>query len=56
VSAGATFNLADTTTVSYQGTITGSRAGTVSLSNGTLAVTSAAATFNLPGGLFQWTG
>jgi hypothetical protein len=43
------------TTVEYAGTFTGSGSGTVSLGLGTLAVTSAGATFQLPGSLFQWT-
>jgi hypothetical protein len=49
-------NLTDGTTVDYAGTFTGSGAGTVALTNGTLAVAGGGATFNLPGSLFQWTG
>jgi hypothetical protein len=51
----AVLDLAYQATVKYQGTFTGSGAGTVALDAGTLAVTSAGASFDLPGKLFQWT-
>jgi hypothetical protein len=38
------------------GTLTGSGAGTVRLSTGTLDVLATGATINFPGSLFQWTG
>jgi hypothetical protein len=56
VSAGATLDLTGGNTVSYQGSYTGSGAGTVRLGSGTLAVTNAGATFNMSRNLFQWTG
>ena len=52
--SGATLELANMGTVS--GTYSGSGAGSVQLSQGTLAVDAAGATFNLPDPLFQWRG
>ena len=56
VSSGAILDLTGGQTVNYQGTYTGSGAGTVEVADGTLAITSSDATFNFPAGLFQWTG
>jgi hypothetical protein len=57
VAAGATLNLADSVTVDYAGTFTGSGAGSVVLNSySTLQVASGGATFNLPGSLLQLTG
>jgi YD repeat-containing protein len=59
VAAGAMLDLADpveVSTVNYKGTFTGSGQGTVRLAAGTLAVDPAGATFDLPAGMFQWTG
>ena len=50
----ATLALASNSTTFCTGSFTGSGSGTVAL-DGFLYVTSAGATFNLPGGLFQWT-
>jgi hypothetical protein len=56
VSKGATLDLTGGTTVAYQGSYTGSGAGTVALEHGTLQVAPGGATFNMSGTLFQWTG
>jgi hypothetical protein len=56
VASGATLNLmGSNNTALFDGTYTGSGAGTVLLNNGTLR-TSSGGTFNLPGALFQWAG
>jgi RHS repeat-associated protein len=63
-SSGGTYNAAansvlDLTgggTQNYTGTFTGSGAGAVRLSSGTINFTLTNATFNFPAGLFQWTG
>ncbi len=47
-------NGADNTT--FTGTFTGSGAGTVRISGGTITIGAAGATFNFPSGLLQWTG
>jgi hypothetical protein len=56
VSKGATLDLTGGATVAYQGTYTGTGAGTVALKNGTLQIASGGATFNMAGKLLQWTG
>jgi hypothetical protein len=55
VAAGATLDLTGTSTVTYQGTYTGSGGGTVALKTGDLVIGDAT-TFNFPAGLFQWSG
>jgi autotransporter-associated beta strand protein len=55
-SGGGAIDLTGGTTVSYQGAIGGSGAGTITLDHGTLAVTASGATFTMSGpNLFQWT-
>ncbi|HEV3312010.1 MAG TPA: CARDB domain-containing protein, partial [Chloroflexota bacterium] len=56
VDAGATFDLTGGQTDSYGGTLTGSGAGTVQLSSGTLDVVLGGLTLNFPGQSFQWQG
>jgi hypothetical protein len=54
VSQGAAVNLAaGTAPVDYQGAITGNGAGTVT-ETGFMVITSAGATFKMPGSMFQW--
>ena len=53
--AGAVLDLTGTN-ATISGNFTGSGAGTVRLSTGSLIVDPAGATFNFPAGLFQWTG
>jgi hypothetical protein len=53
---GTVLDLTDGNTQVITGTYTGSGAGTVRLSGGSLVVPVAGATFNFPAGLFQWTG
>jgi hypothetical protein len=55
VAQGATLNLTGGANVDYEGTYTGSGAGTIALASGTLTL-AGNATFNFPTGLFQWTG
>ena len=56
--AGATLQLAPVggNGISLAGTYTGSGAGQVQFSGGTLLTGTGGATFNFPAGLFQWTG
>jgi fibronectin-binding autotransporter adhesin len=54
VAKNASLNLTGGQTVNYTGTLTGSGAGSVALSSGTLNVPTTA-TFNFTDGLFQWT-
>ena len=56
VGSGAVLDLTGSQTRTYVGNYTGTGAGTIQLSNGTLQVGAAGATFNFPGSLFQWTG
>jgi hypothetical protein len=57
VSPGAVFDLGGLGTHNWTGTYTGSGGGTVLLGgSGRLAIGSDGATFNLPQGMFQWTG
>ncbi len=53
VASGAVLDLGSRT---YVGNFTGSGAGAVRVSSGTLQVGAGGATFNFPGSLFQWTG
>jgi hypothetical protein len=55
-SATAAVNFTGGLTTTFMGTYTGSGAGTVSLSSGTIAVVGGGATFNFPGNLFKWSG
>ena len=56
VAQGATVDLTGGQTVTYSGTLTGSGAGTVQFSSGTLTVGVGGLTLNFAGNLFQWTG
>ncbi len=56
VAPGAAYDLTGNTTYTYAGTETGSGGGTVILRSGTLTTGDAGATFNLPAGMFQWSG
>jgi hypothetical protein len=56
VAAGSVLNLTQGQNATFTGTYTGSGAGTVQLTGGTITIGSAGATFNFPAGLFQWTG
>jgi hypothetical protein len=54
--SGATLRLTDGSPVTYQGTVTGSGAGTIRLDGGSLVVGSSGLTLDMPGSkLFQWT-
>jgi YD repeat-containing protein len=53
---GAIVNLTGGHTVTYGGMITGSGAGTVQFSSGTLYPAIGGVTLNFPGNMFQWTG
>src|SRR5204863_5857923 len=55
VAGGATLEMISDALTSYQGTFTGSGAGVVRLTGGTLQLT-ADTTFNFPAGLLHWTG
>jgi hypothetical protein len=55
VASGAVLDLTGGNGSTWSGLVTGSGAGTVSLSNGQIT-TSPSLTLNLPDGLFQWTG
>jgi RHS repeat-associated protein len=56
VAQGATLDLIAGQTVTYSGTFSGSGAGTVLFSSGTIEVGVGGVTFDFPGNLFQWTG
>ena len=56
VAMGATVDLTGGNSVTYSGTLTGSGAGTVQFSNGTLNAGLGGISFNFAGNLFQWTG
>jgi RHS repeat-associated protein len=63
VAAGATLDLTDGAhncctgfVVTYEGSFSGSGAGTVLLAADVLAIDPSGATFNFPAGMFQWTG
>src|SRR5262249_46216279 len=56
VSSGAVLDLTNGASETFTGTYTGSGGGPVQLSRGTLNVGAGGATFNFPGGMFQWTG
>jgi hypothetical protein len=51
----AVLELAEASSMPCTGSFTGSGSGTVTVGTGNLDVTSAGATFNLPGTLFKWT-
>jgi hypothetical protein len=56
VNPGSVLDLTSGGTRTIGGTLTGSGAGTVQFSSGTLTVLATGATFNFTGPLFQWTG
>ena len=56
VAQGATVDLTGGQTVTYSGTLTGSGAGTVQFSGGTLPVGLGGVTLSFAGSMFQWTG
>ncbi len=56
VAQGATVDLTGAQTTTYAGTLSGSGAGTVLLSGGSLFPGVGGVTLNFPGSLFQWTG
>ncbi len=53
---GATIDLTGGQTLTYDGTLTGSGAGTVQLSGGIMQIGLGGLTLNFPGNIFQWTG
>ncbi|MBX7106439.1 MAG: hypothetical protein K1X57_20345 [Gemmataceae bacterium] len=53
-SAGAFVSLTDTRNATWTGTYTGTGAGNVYLSQGTMTIGAAGATFNFPAGLLNW--
>ncbi len=56
VGQAATVDLAGGQTATYSGTLTGSGAGTVQFSSGTVVVGLGGLTLNFSGSMFQWTG